>query len=96
MVANSAFLAAVVLLLGVSWLAARTTYLAPYKWILLREHGTELAALLLLLFANLFALFYAVARVLFLKDTGVKLHHLDRQLTTGDSVLTDLTRRIDN
>jgi hypothetical protein len=50
---------------------------------------------LLVVFVNLFALFYGIARLVFLKDTGVKLHHLDRQLATRDTVLTDLTRRIE-
>jgi len=36
-----------------------------------------------------------IARLVFLKDTGVKLHHLDRQLATRDTVLADLTRRIE-
>jgi hypothetical protein len=39
-------------------------------------------------------LFYGIGRLVFLKDTGVKLHHLDRQLATRDTVLADLTRRI--
>ena len=95
MVTNSAVLAALVLLLGVFWLAAETTFLAPYKRLLFREHAIDLAVILLVLFVNLFALFYGLARLIFLKDTGVKLHHLDRQLTTSDTVLTDLTRRIE-
>jgi len=36
-----------------------------------------------------------VARLLFLRDTGVKLHHLDRQLTTHETVLTDLSARLE-
>jgi uncharacterized membrane protein YciS (DUF1049 family) len=95
MVTNSAVLAALFLFLAVFWLGGETTFLAPYRRLLFREHGVQLAGLLLILFLNLFALFYGLSRVLFLKDTGIKLHHLDRQLSTRDTVLTDLTRRID-
>jgi hypothetical protein len=96
MVTNSAVLAALLLILAVFWIAAETTYLAPYKRALFRDHAIDIAIVLLVLFVNLFALFYGFARLLFLKDTGVKLHHLDRQLTTRDTVLTDLTRRIED
>ena len=55
----------------------------------------QIGLFILVVFVNLFALFYGLARLIFLKDTGVKLHHLDRQLTTRDTVLADLTRRIE-
>ena len=45
-----------------------------------------------MLFVNLFALFYGLARLIFLKNTGVKLHHLDRQFATRDTVLSDLSQ----
>lgn len=95
MVTNSAVLAFLVVLLGVFWVGGETTFLAPYKRLLLREHGIDIAVFVLVVFVNLFALFYGFARLVFLKDTGVKLHHLDRQLTTRDTVLADLTRRIE-
>jgi hypothetical protein len=94
MVANSAMLAALVLLLTVFWVGGELTYLAPYKRLLFRDHGLQIGLFLLVLFVNLFALFYGLARLLFLKDTGVKLHHLDRQLATRDTVLLDLSNRL--
>jgi hypothetical protein len=39
---------------------------------------------------NLTATYYSVARWLFLRDTGRKLLHIDRQLATDDAVLDDL------
>jgi hypothetical protein len=95
MVSNSAVLAALVLMLAVFWIGGETTFLTPYRRMLFREHGVQLAVFLLILFLNLFAFFYGFSRLLFLKDTGIKLHHLDRQLTTRDTVLTDLTRRLE-
>jgi hypothetical protein len=95
MVANSAVLAALVLLLTVFWVGGETTFLAPYRRLVFREHGVQIGLFLLVVFVNLFALFYGFARVVFLKDTGVKLHHLDRQLATRDTVLSDLTQRLE-
>lgn len=95
MIANSALLAALVVLLAVFWVGGETTFLAPYRRLLFTEHGVQIGLFLLVLYFNLFALFYALARVLFLRDTGVKLHHLDRQLGTNDTVLEDLTRRLE-
>lgn len=95
MVANSAVLAGLVLLLAVFWVGGETTFLAPYKRLLFRTHGVEIGLFVLIVFVNLFAAFYALSRWLFLKDTGVKLHHLDRQLTTRDTVLADLSRRLE-
>ena len=95
MVTNSAVLAALVLLLAVFCVGGETTFLAPYKRLLIRDHGVQIGLFILVAFVNLFALFYGLARLVFLKDTGVKLHHLDRQLTTRDTVLADLTRRIE-
>jgi hypothetical protein len=75
MVTNSAVLAALVLLFAVFWVGGEMTFLAPYKRLLLREHGVQIGVFLLVVFVNLFALFYGIARLVFLKDTGVKLHH---------------------
>jgi hypothetical protein len=86
---------ALVMLLALFWVAGETTAIAPYKRLLFTEYGVQIGLFLVVLFLNLFALCYAVARLLFLRDTGVKLHHLDRQLATRDTVLADLTRRIE-
>ena len=49
----------------------------------------------LLVFLNLCALYYSVARWLFLRDSGRKLLHLDRQLGTSDAALDDLGPHLD-
>ena len=95
MITNSALLSALLLLLAVFWIGGETTFLAPYRRPLFTQHGIHIGLFLLVVFLNLFAACYALARVLFLKDTGVKLHHLDRQLATRDTILSDLTRRLD-
>jgi hypothetical protein len=96
MIANSAFLAALVLLLLLFWIAGETTFLTPYRRPLFVDHAVHIALFVLMVFVNLFAAFYAIARWLFLRDTGHKLHHLDRQLTTRDSVLADLSDRLED
>jgi hypothetical protein len=95
-IANSAFLAALLILLAVFWVAGETTFLVPFKADLFREHGVHIGLFLLVVFVNLFALCYGLGRLLFLKDTGHKLHHLDRQLATRDSVLADLSARLED
>ena len=90
MIANSAFLAAITTFLIVAWLAGELSYLSAYKTALFRRHGVRLGVLTLLIFLNLCGLYYGVARVLFLRDTGRKLRHLDRQLGTRDGVIDEL------
>lgn len=90
MIANAAFLAAVTVFLLVAWLAGELRFLAPYKAVLFREHAVFLGGLVLVVFANLCALYYSVARGLFLRETGRKLRHLDRQLGSDDTALEDL------
>ena len=96
MIANSALAAALVLLLAVFWIGGETTFLAPYKRLLFAEYGVSLGLFLLVVFVNLFAAFYGLSRVLFLKDTGLKLRHLDRQLATRESVLAELSERLED
>ena len=92
MIANCALFSSLVLLLGLFWIAGETTMLAPYRRLLFTQYGVQMGLFLLILFFNLFALCYAVARVLFLRDTGRKLTHVDQQLGTADGVHQELVR----
>jgi hypothetical protein len=49
---------------------------------------------LLCLFGNLFAVVYAINRKLFLKDTGRKLAHVEKQIRTGSSISEELSERL--
>jgi hypothetical protein len=71
-------------------LAGELSFLAPYKGFLFRLHARVIGLGALLLFLNLCALYYSVARWFFLRDAGRNLLHLDRQLTTRDSALEDI------
>lgn len=93
MIANTAFLAAVTVFLIAGWLATELSFLAPYKATLFQRHGWLMGVVSLVLFFNLCALYYNAARLLFLRDSGSKLLHLDRQLGTADASIRDLDVR---
>ena len=90
MIQNTAFLAVLTTFLLTAWLAGELTFLAPYKAALFRQYGLAIGGGVLLLFLNLSAAFYVVARWLFLRDTGSKLTHVDQQLRTTDGFHDDL------
>jgi hypothetical protein len=94
MIANSAFLAAMIVLLLMFWLMGQLEFLALYKHAILPRYLWVIVGSLIVMFLNLFALFYTAARRLFLKDTGRKLAHVERQLHTPDAVVRDLSERL--
>jgi hypothetical protein len=89
-IANTAFAAALTTFLVVAWLAGELSFLTPYKASLFRQYGFVMAGATLMLFLHLCALYYAIARWLFLRDAGRKLSHLDRQLGTPEGVHEEL------
>ena len=94
MIQNAAILAVLTVFLLAAWLAGELSFLAEYKTLLFRRHGLRIAGASLLVFLNLCAAYYGIARWLFLRDTGRKLLHVDRQLATPDTVLEDLRQHL--
>ena len=94
MIPNVAFLAALTLFLLAAWLAGELAFLAPHKGLLFRQHGWTIGAAALLVFLNLCAFYYLMARWLFLRDTGRKLTHVDQQLATDDGVHQELREHL--
>lgn len=90
MIANTALLAALTTFLLAAWLAGELTFLAPYKAALFRLHGTFIGVMTVIVFLNLCATFYALARWFFLRETGRKLTHMDRDLIASEGVHEDL------
>ena len=85
MVAN-ALLFTVAVLLGLAfWLMGELKYMAPYKMVLFHFYGSALLIYAVLLFVNVFSLAFVMNRKFFLKDTGRKLSHLDKQLHAGQA-----------
>jgi hypothetical protein len=71
----------------------QVAFLAPYTRLLVDRYWGWLLGFVGVLYLNLFAGCYLLSRRLFLKETGRKLAHLERQLQTGDSIGRDLTER---
>ncbi len=92
--ANSAFLAAMLLILLAFWLLGQLEFLAPYKRLIFGHYLWVIVGAAGLVFVHLLALSYLVARRVFLKDTGRKLAHVERQLQTADTVVGDLSERL--
>ena len=90
MIANSAFLAALTTFVIAAWLAAELTFLAPYKVALFRLYGLFIAQMALLVFLNLCAAYYLLGRWFFLRETGRKLTHMDRDLIASEGVREDV------
>ena len=85
MVANSLFLTIAILLALGFWLLDELKFFIPYKTVLFHEYGTAILVYLATLFLNLFAAAFVLSRKFFLKDTGRKLSHLDKQLHVGQT-----------
>jgi hypothetical protein len=84
------------IMLGLAFfLMGECQFLIPYRHLLWEKYGTPIALFSAALFVNLFATFYVLGRKLFLKDTGRKLAHLEKQLRTGASISEELSRRLE-
>ena len=79
MIANALLATTVVLLAYGFWLMDQLKFMAPYKAVLLHEYATPLLISAAVLFLNVFGAVMLIQRKVFLKDTGRKLSHLDRQ-----------------
>ncbi len=57
--------------------------MARCKAVLLHAYGSTILIFAAVLFVNLFGIALAIGRRFFLKNTGRKLSHLDKQLNVG-------------
>ena len=83
MIANALLVTVAVLLALGLWLMDDLKFLIPYRRILVHQYGPVLLLWLTISFVNLFTAVYAIQRKFFLKDTGRKLSHVDRQVLQG-------------
>ena len=93
MIANALLMTTVVFLALAFFLMDQCRFLIPYRSLLWAKYATHIALFAGVLFINLFAAFYAIGRKLFLKDTGRKLAHLEKELRSG-SISEELSRRL--
>ncbi len=84
MVANALLLSLALLLAIGFYLMGELKFLVPYRAFLFREYGWALAVFFGGVFLNLFAGAFVLIRKSFLKDTGRKLSHIDKQFHVGD------------
>jgi hypothetical protein len=85
MIANALIVTIAILLALGFWLMGELKFLIPYRTILYHQYGTVILAWIAVVFVNVFAAMYAIHRKFFLKDTGRKLSHVDKQLAAGHS-----------
>ena len=85
MIANALILTIALLLALGFWLMGELKFLLPYRHILIHQYGSVILAWIAILFVNVFAAVYTIQRKLFLKDTGRKLTHVDKQVAAGQS-----------
>lgn len=85
MIANALIVTIAILLALGFWLMGELKFLVPYRSILYHQYGTAILAWIAVVFVNVFAAMYAIHRKFFLKDTGRKLSHVDKQLAAGHS-----------
>ena len=83
MIRNALFAAAVVTLAALFFVADRLHFLAAYRLLIMRRYIPPLLVSITVFFVNLTALSFALSRRFFLKDTGSKLAHFDRELNAG-------------
>jgi hypothetical protein len=83
MIANALFAATGLTLALVFFLGNELRFLIPYRSLLLHQYETAILLCVAVLFVNLTGAFFTFARRFFLKDTGRKLAHFDRELNAG-------------
>jgi hypothetical protein len=93
-IGNAIFIAtAICMALGL-WLLQECQFLVPYRHALFTRCATAIGLYAAAVFINIFAAAYWLCRLLFLKDTGRKLAHLEKQLRAGDGLAGELSRRL--
>ena len=83
MIANALFAATALMLAVLFFLVGQLRFLAPYRLLLIHQYGATILFAAAVIFLNLTALTFTLGRRFFLKDTGRKLAHFDRELNAG-------------
>lgn len=85
MIANALIITIALLLALGFWLMGQLRFLIPYRSILIHQYGTVMLLWAAVLFINVFAAVFSIQRKFFLKDTGRKLLHVDKEVVAGHS-----------
>ena len=89
MIANAVFVATLIFLSLGFWLMSQMHFLVPWRSLILHAYLQPIATYCALLFANILGLTIWIERKFFLRDTGRKLRHLDQEIHTGQSELSE-------
>src|SRR5579872_5586696 len=88
MIGNALLLSSILFIAFCFVLMDRLKFLIPYRQAIFHNYGWAIALYSILLFSNLFATFFLLARRFFLKHTGQKLVYVDKQLRIGEDDLS--------
>lgn len=94
MVNNAFFVSTILCMVIMLFCLQELQFLIPYRRLLLDKYAGVIGLFMLALFMNLFGLVYLIGRKIFLKDTGQKLAHLEKQLRSGPSISEELSDRL--
>ena len=83
MIANALFAATGLTLALLFFLGGQLRFLIPYRFLLVHQYETAILVMITVLFVNLTGGLFSFGRRFFLKDTGRKLAHFDRELNAG-------------
>ncbi len=83
MIANALFASTGLTLGLLFFLGNELRFLIPYRTLLVHEYGIAILIFIAVLFVNLTGTMFTFGRRFFLKDTGRKLAHFDRELNAG-------------
>ena len=89
MIANATFVATLIFLALGFWLSHELRFFVPWRSLILHNYLQSIALYCALLFANLLGLTIWIERKFFLRDTGRKLKHLDQEIHSGHSELSE-------
>jgi len=89
MIANAVFVATLIFLALGFWLSHELRFFVPWRSLILHSYLQSIALYCALLFVNLLGLTIWIERKFFLRDTGRKLKHLDQEIHSGHSELSE-------
>ena len=84
MVANALVITIAVMLGIIFTLMGELRFLIPFKFVIWEAYSTYISTFVGLVFTNIFAAAFVLNRKFFLKDTGRKLSHIDKQFHVGN------------
>jgi len=89
MFANAVFVATLIFLALGIWLSGELRFLTPWRSLIIHSYERAIVMYCTLLFSNILGLTIWIERKFFLRDTGRKLKHLDQEIHSGHSELSE-------